>query len=134
MYLSVGFSSLLWIKTISKIFVKDFSDLLIKFWEISKKCSNFVNFRARKMFFFLKQVRISPEKDWCSHQYPYGGILPHVAAVFVNFYVSTDMIAWWVSVHWHLIIDNKISCEKHDCDLFVQDALCIHKICTGENE
>ena len=99
MYLLVGFSPQLWIKTISKIFVTDFSDFLMKFWEISKKCSNFVNFWARKMFFFLKQVRISPEKDWCSHQYPYGGILPQVAAVFVNFYVSTDMIAWWVSVH-----------------------------------
>ena len=59
MYLLVGFSPLLWIKTISKIFVTDFSDFLMKFWEISKKCSNFVNFRARKMFFFFKQVRIS---------------------------------------------------------------------------
>ena len=98
LYLLVGFSPLFWIKTISKIFVTDFNDFLMKFWEISKKCSNFVNFWARKMFFFLKQVRISPEKDWCSHQYPYGGILPQVAAVFVNFYVSTDMIAWWVSV------------------------------------
>ena len=62
------------------------------------------------MFFFLKQVRISPEKDWCSHQYPYGGILPQVAAVFVNFYVSTDMIAWWVSVHW-LLTGQTISIE-----------------------
>ena len=50
------------------------------------------------MFFFFKQVRISPEKDWCSHQCPYGGILPQVAAVSVDFYVSTGMIAWWVSV------------------------------------
>ena len=59
------------------------------------------------MFFFQKQVRILPEKDWCSHQYPYGGILPQVAAVFVNFYVSTDMNAWWVSVQCpHLHIHN----------------------------
>ena len=59
------------IKTILKIFVTDFSDLLLKFWEISKKGSNFVNFRAWKFVFFFKQVRSSPEKDWCSHPYPY---------------------------------------------------------------
>ena len=53
------------------------------------------------MFFLFKQVRILPEKDWCSHQFPYGSILPQVAAFFVNFYVSTDMIAWWVSVQCH---------------------------------
>ena len=29
---------------------------------------------------------------------------------------------------------NKISCEEQDCDLFVQDKLCIHKKNTGENE
>ena len=34
---------------------------------------------------FLKQVRISSEKDWCSHQYPYGGILAQVAAVLLTF-------------------------------------------------
>ena len=61
----------------------------MKFWKISRKSSNFVNFQARKMFFFI-QVRISPEKDWCSHQYPYGGNLQQVAAVFVNFYVSRN--------------------------------------------
>ena len=54
MYLLVGFSPLLWIKTISKNFVTDFSDFFMKFWEISKKCSNFVNFRARNMFFYFK--------------------------------------------------------------------------------
>ena len=34
MHLLVGFSSLLWIQTISKIFVTDFSDFLMNFWEI----------------------------------------------------------------------------------------------------
>ena len=57
-----GFQSLLWIKTISKIFVTDFSDFLMKFWEISKKCSNFVNFRAKKMFFFLNRSEFHQKK------------------------------------------------------------------------
>ena len=78
------FSPLLWIKTISKIFVTDFSDFLMKFWEISKKCSNFVNFRAKKMFFFFKQVRISPEKDWFSHQWPYDDQMWYMATLLMN--------------------------------------------------
>ena len=36
----------------------------MKFWEISEICFNFANFWARKMFFFLKQVRIPAEFDW----------------------------------------------------------------------
>ena len=78
------FSPLLWIKTISNIFVTDFSDFLMKFWEISKKCSNFVNFRAKKMFFFFKQVRISPEKDWFSHQWPYDDQMWYMATLLMN--------------------------------------------------
>ena len=39
-----------------------------KFERFSLKCSNFVNFWARKMFFFFKQVRISPEIDWYHYQ------------------------------------------------------------------
>ena len=39
-------------------------DLLVKFWEINKKCSNSVKFWARKMLFSFKWVRISPEIDW----------------------------------------------------------------------
>ena len=51
------------LKIILEIFVTAFSDFLMKFLDISKKCSNLVNFRARKMFFFFKQVQILPEKD-----------------------------------------------------------------------
>ena len=39
-----------------------------KFERFALKCSNFVNFWARKMFFFFKQVRISPEIDWYHYQ------------------------------------------------------------------
>ena len=39
-----------------------------KFERFSLKCSNFVNFWARKTFFFFKQVRISPEIDWYHYQ------------------------------------------------------------------
>ena len=34
----------------------------------SMKCSNFVNFWARKAFFFFKHVRISTEIDWYHYQ------------------------------------------------------------------
>ena len=55
---------------------KTFQRFLFCIWEIffkkferfSLKCSNFVNFWARKTFFFLKQVRISPEIDWYHYQ------------------------------------------------------------------
>ena len=43
-------------------------DFLWKTWEIYRKCSNSANFWARKMFFFLKWVRISPEIDWYHYQ------------------------------------------------------------------
>ena len=54
--------------TISNIFHSYFGDFLMKFWEIYQKCSNSVNFWARKMFFFFKWVRISPEIDWYHYQ------------------------------------------------------------------
>ena len=55
---------------------KTFQRFLFCIWEIffgkfqifSLKCSNLVNFWARKMFFFFKQVRISPEIDWYHFQ------------------------------------------------------------------
>ena len=65
-------------------FTFNLRDFLIKFWEISKKCSNFVNFRAKKMFFFFKQVRISPEKDWFSHQWPYDDQMWYMATLLMN--------------------------------------------------
>ena len=51
---------------------KTFQRFVFCIWEIffewfdrfSLSCSNFVNFWARKTFFFFKQVRISPEIDW----------------------------------------------------------------------
>ena len=39
--------------TVSNIFGLFLIDLLLKIWEIYKKCSNPVSFWARKMFFFL---------------------------------------------------------------------------------
>ena len=47
---------------------KRFKDLCFVFERFSLKCSNFVNFWARKTFFFFKQVRISPEIDWYHYQ------------------------------------------------------------------
>ena len=38
------------------------------FERFSLKRSNFLNFWARKTFFFFKQVRISPEIDWYHYQ------------------------------------------------------------------
>ena len=54
--------------TVSNSFGPYLRDLLLKIWEIYKKCSNSVNFWARKMFFFFKWVRISPEIDWYHYQ------------------------------------------------------------------
>ena len=56
-----------WYDTVSNIFWAYLRDLLLNFWEIYQKCSNSVNFGARKMFFFFKWVRISPEIDWYHH-------------------------------------------------------------------
>ena len=39
--------------TVSNSFGSYLTDLLLKIWEIYEKCSNSVNFWARKMFFFL---------------------------------------------------------------------------------
>ena len=54
--------------TVSNSFGPYLRDLLLKIWEIYEKCSNSVNFWARKMFFFFKWVRISPEIDWYHYQ------------------------------------------------------------------
>ena len=40
-------------ETVSNIFGPYLRDLLLKIWDIYEKCSNSVNFWARKMFFFL---------------------------------------------------------------------------------
>ena len=40
-------------ETVSNIFGPYLRDLPLKIWEIYEKCSNSVNFWARKMFFFL---------------------------------------------------------------------------------
>ena len=61
---------------IIKVAPKRFQRFLFCVWEIffenfqrfSLKSSKIVNFWARKMFFFLKQVRISPEIDWYHYQ------------------------------------------------------------------
>ena len=50
--------------TISNIFCPYLRDLRLKFWEIYYKCSNSVNFWARKMFFFLNGSEI----DWYHYQ------------------------------------------------------------------
>ena len=65
---STVFNHLWGIKKSFKDFWWIFERFWIKFWEIPKICSNFANFWARKMFFFLKQVRISPEFDWFHYQ------------------------------------------------------------------
>ena len=39
-----------------------------------------------------------------------------MAAVFVNFYVSTDMIAWWVSVHWSATTRSTKAREEEEQD------------------
>ena len=54
--------------TVSNIFGPYLRDLPLKIWQIYKKCSNSVNFWARKMFFFFKWVRISSEIDWYHFQ------------------------------------------------------------------
>ena len=36
------------------------------------------------MFFFLKQVRIFSEKDWSSHQCPYGDKMCYKATLLMN--------------------------------------------------
>ena len=54
--------------TISNFLVRIWEIFLLKIWHIYKKCSNSVNFWARKMFFFFKWVRISPEIDWYHYQ------------------------------------------------------------------
>ena len=74
----------------------------MKFWKISRKSSNFVNFQARKKFFFLHRSEFCHKKIGAVISTLKAAILPQGGAVFVNFYVSTDMIAWWVSVHWAL--------------------------------
>ena len=48
-------------ETVSNLFGPYLRDLLMKIWQIYKKCSNSVNFLARKIFFFFKWVRTSPE-------------------------------------------------------------------------
>ena len=62
--------------TIITVAPETFQRFMFCIWEIffeyfqrfSLKWSNFVNFWARKMFFFFKQVRISPEIDWYHYQ------------------------------------------------------------------
>jgi len=54
--------------TVSNIFGPYLRDLLLEILKIYKKCSNSVNFLARKIFLFFKWVRISPDIDWYHHQ------------------------------------------------------------------
>ena len=54
--------------TVWNIYIPYLRDFRLKIWEIYKKCSNSLNFWARKMFFFFKWVRISPEIDWYHYQ------------------------------------------------------------------
>ena len=55
MYLLDGFQSLVMNKIISKIFVTDFSDFLMKFWEISKNALILSIFELEKCSFFLNR-------------------------------------------------------------------------------
>ena len=50
----------------------------------SSKCCNSANFWATKMLFTKKLVRISPEIDWYSHQWPQDGKMWYMTAVLVK--------------------------------------------------
>ena len=50
----------------------------------SLKCSNSVFFWATKMVFTKKLVKISPEVDWYSRQWPQGGKMWYMTADLVK--------------------------------------------------
>ena len=62
MYLLDGFQSLVMNKIISKIFVTDFSDFLMKFWEISKNALILSIFELEKCSFFLNRSEFRQKK------------------------------------------------------------------------
>ena len=68
-------------------------DLPMKFWEIYQKCPNSVNFWARKMFFFFKWVRISPEIDW----YHYQGASPALTFIVRHQTLTKTLTRWSVT-------------------------------------
>ena len=92
-----------------KHFSPIFEDLLLKIWEIYQRCSNSVNFWARKMFFFFKWVRISPGIDW----YHYQGASPE-PGTYVHSPASNNdkdpyeekchIRAQWNPIHQHINI------------------------------
>ena len=81
-------------ETVSNLFGPYLIDLLLKIWDIYEKCSKSVNFWARKMFFFFKWVRISPEIDW----YHYQGASPAPTCIVRHQTMTKTSTRWSVTL------------------------------------
>ena len=118
------FSPLLWIKTISNIFVTDISNFLMKFWEISKKCSNFVNFRAKKMFFFLNRSEF--------HQKKIGSVISDLMTTKCDIWRHF----WWTIIltYVRMLAHCALSSRSTFAIFFIQVMLqCFRPILSGRN-
>ena len=79
---------------------------MVKIWAYfgyqTSKCSNSANFWATKMVFTKKLVRISPEIDWYSNQWPQDGKMWYVTAVLVkiHFFLIVPSAGPLCIVYW----------------------------------
>ena len=74
----------------------------LSFYRFPENKLNSVSFWARKMFFFFKWVRISPEIDWYHHQWCFPDKMSYDPTFLVKIDILTDRTFCSPTVHWRL--------------------------------